>query len=100
MPERFLEALAERSSAPDRRAPSRLKARVYSALSTAQAPLASLSQTPHLCVFERLIRIAPVGEPAKSRNLCRVCHARILAEHLENPPIWWPNCPYVRFKNS
>ena len=53
-----------------------------------------------LCVFEELVRIAPVGEAAKCLNLCRVCHARMLGEKLEHPPIYWPNCPYVRFKKS
>ncbi len=89
------------------RAPSRLKAKVYSALMQQQAetgPLLSLSEThargQRLCVFEHLIRIAPVGETTKSLNICRVCHARIVAEHLENPPIYWPGCPYVSLKNS
>ncbi len=25
---------------------------------------------------------------------------RFLAEHFENPPIFWHNCPYAGFKNS
>jgi hypothetical protein len=24
----------------------------------------------------------------------------MLGEKLEHPPIYWPNCPYVRFKKS
>ena len=51
-----------------------------------------------LCVFEQLVRISPVGETAKSLNICRVCHARMLAEHMNNPPVYWPGCPYVEFK--
>lgn len=88
-------------------APARLKAKLYSALVQRQAqtgPLMSLSETSaggyHLCVFEQLVRIAPVGERAKSLNICRVCHARVLAEHLENAPIYWSGCPYVAFKKS
>jgi hypothetical protein len=89
------------------KAPSRLKARIYSALlqeQTRTAPLLSLSKNRaegrRLCVFEQLVQIAPVGETAKSLNLCRVCHARVLAEHFENPPIYWPGCPYVALKKA
>jgi hypothetical protein len=87
--------------------PARLKARLYSALVQQQAqtgPLMSLSETNarghQLCVFEQLVRIAPVGETAKSLNICRVCHARVLAENMENAPIYWSGCPYVEFKKS
>jgi hypothetical protein len=88
-------------------APSDLKAKVYSALMRRQAetgPLSSLTESKTqghpLCVFERLVEIAPVGGPAKSLNICRVCHARVLAEHFENAPIYWDGCPYVQFKKS
>jgi hypothetical protein len=88
-------------------APARLKARVYSALMERQAEtglLMSLTETKacghKLCVFEELVRIAPVGESAKSLNICCVCHARVLAEHMENAPIYWNGCPYVALKNS
>lgn len=64
----------------------------------------SLTQTQargqRLCVFEQLVRIAPVGETAKSLNICRVCHARVLAERFEEPLIYWPGCPYVALKSS
>jgi hypothetical protein len=87
--------------------PARLKARLYSALVQQQAqtgPLMSLSEASagghQLCVFEQLVRIAPVGEKAKSLNICRVCHARVLAENVENAPIYWSGCPYVEFKKS
>lgn len=90
----------------DRRAPSSLKARLYSAMVREQltsGSLASLNQTVAagygICVFERLVQISPVGEKVKSPFFCQVCHARILAEHFDNPPIFWPNCPYVEFKN-
>ena len=88
-------------------APSSLKARIYSALVSRQAetaPLMSFTELKacgqELCVFEELVRIAPVGEAVKSLNICRVCHARILAERTENPPIFWSGCPYVQLKDS
>jgi hypothetical protein len=88
-------------------APSSLKARVYSAIiaeQQASGPLASLVASVAagygICVFEKLVQISPIGEKAKSPFFCHVCHARLLAEHLENPPIFWPHCPYVQFKNS
>ena len=88
-------------------APSVLKSRVYSALIRAQqesGPLRNLQQTAEagreLCVFEKLVEIAPIGEHAKSPFFCQVCHARILAERLEKAPIYWRHCPYVAFKNN
>lgn len=87
-------------------APARLKAKLYSTLMLRQSetgPLMSLSETNasghKLCVFEELVRIAPLGEEVKSLNICRVCHARVLAEHIENAPIYWSGCPYVELKN-
>ena len=106
--DKFLTVAASRDTSQNMRAPSRLKSRVYSRLMLEQAsqePIQSLTRTKHeecrgLCVFEELVQIVPIGEPAKSVNYCRVCHARILAEHLENPPIWWPNCPYADFRKG
>ena len=67
-----------------------------------QLATASLDQTVAaaygVCVFEKLVQIAPVGESAKSRFFCQVCHARVLAEAFDNAPIYWPHCPYVDFK--
>ena len=90
----------------DFRAPSRLKSRIYSALIERQqsdGPLLSLSEVKargrRLCVFEELVQIAPVGESAKQSNLCRICHARVLAEKIENAPVYWPGCPYAQFQN-
>jgi hypothetical protein len=87
-------------------APARLKAKIYSVLTHRQAesgPLASLSSTKAsdrgLCVFEQLVEISPLPERAKCLNYCSVCHARILAEKIENAPIYWSHCPYVRFQN-
>lgn len=101
----FFRAVADGGESPEA-APSSLKARIYSALASRQAetaPLMSFAELKacgrELCVFEELVRIAPVGEAVKSLNICRVCHARVLAERTENPPIFWNGCPYVRLKN-
>jgi hypothetical protein len=104
----FMEKIAEVVELSEsEQAPARLKARLYSALVQQQVqtgPLMSLSETNargrQLCVFEQLVQIAPVGERAKSLNICRVCHARVLAENMENAPIYWSGCPYVEFKKS
>jgi len=106
--EEFLERIADGVELTEvELAPARLKAKVYSALMLQQAetgPLLSLTETSacghKLCLFEELVRIAPVGEAAKSLNICRVCHARVLAEHMGNAPIYWSGCPYVELKNS
>jgi hypothetical protein len=104
----FMERIADAVELSEsERVPVRLKARLYSALVQQQVqsgPLLSLNETiagrHQLCVFEQIVRIAPVGERAKSLNICRVCHARVLAEHLDKPPIYWAGCPYVEFKKS
>jgi len=87
------------------RAPSSLKARLYSALIRKQqesGPLASLDATVsaghEICIFEKLVQIVPVGETAKSPFFCEICHSRVLAEHFDQAPIFWPGCPYVKFK--
>jgi hypothetical protein len=104
----FMEKIAEVVELSEsEQAPARLKAMLYSALVQQQArtgPLMSLVEAKarghQLCVFEQLVQIAPVGERAKSLNICRVCHARVLAENMENAPIYWSGCPYVEFKKS
>ncbi len=104
--EHFSGTLREPSGAEsEERAPSRLKSRVYSALVRAQqetGALQSLTQSETagrgLCVFEKLVEIAPIGERAKAPFICWTCHARILAEHMESAPIYWPNCPYAAFQ--
>jgi hypothetical protein len=105
--ERQFRRLFSQPHEPEQAAPSILKARLYSALIREQqttGPLASLDASiaagHAICVFEKLVQIAPIGESAQSRFVCRACHARILAETFDNPPIFWPNCPYVGFKNS
>ena len=97
-------AAGMREPAP-RRATSRVKSRIYSALIRKQqesGPLETVSETKaegsELCFFENLVRITPAGEKAEQFNCCSVCHARVLGERVENAPIWWPHCPYVRFQ--
>ena len=86
-------------------APAKLRSQIYSRLVSRQAAaggLASFTESKAagygLCFFEELVRIAPVGETAKTLNICRVCHARVLAEHMDRAPIYWPNCPYSQFQ--
>jgi hypothetical protein len=95
------------TNAVDEHAPSSLKAKLYSALIREQqgsGPLASLSASVAaghgICIFEQFVQIAPIGESAKSPFFCNICHARLLAESFDNPPIFWPHCPYVGFKDS
>ena len=106
--EQFFEQLAALDAsrrAP--RAPARLKARIYSSLMqrlSAAGTLLSLSETKAsgggLCVFEAGVAALPVGERLKSANLCRVCHARVLAERLDLAPVFWPHCPYSEFHHG
>jgi hypothetical protein len=100
----FFELLARKASleaAPP--APSSLKSRIYTRLLQRQSesgPLMSLSEVQAgLCVFEKMIAISPLGDRIKRFNPCSVCHARVLAEHLEHAPIYWGNCPYTGFQN-
>jgi hypothetical protein len=102
-----LSALLSAFTESSERAPSSLKARIYSALIRKQqetGPLASLEQLVSaghdVCVFEKLVQIAPVSNNAKSPFFCEVCHARVLAEHFDHAPIFWAGCPYVKFKES
>jgi hypothetical protein len=93
----------EHDEAAGETAPSRLKARLYTAIIRRQqegGPLRALDETRSagysLCVFESLWdRVTTEG--GQSFNCCSVCHARILAEHLEQAPIYWGHCPYVAF---
>ncbi len=87
------------------RVPARLLSRTYTALVKAQqlsGPLLDVTETKNaghpLCVFEELVQITPLGQPAKQMFYCRVCHARVLAEQLDKAPIWWPHCPYSQFQ--
>jgi hypothetical protein len=87
-------------------APSRLKSRLFSALIERQqesGPLASLNESKAaggtLCVFEQLVSLVPLGTEKRSFNYCGVCHARVLAERMENAPVFWSGCPYAGFQN-
>ena len=88
-------------------APARLKARVYSTLVIRQqesGPLLTLTETKaegrNLCIFEQAWTLAPIGEGLKHLNLCRLCHARLLAEKMEKAPIYWSGCPYADFHRA
>ena len=108
--EQRFEQLVEKAEHPDASlpvAPARLKARIYSILVKRQqesGPLRSLTESRatggKLCVFERAWTITAVGEKMKCLNLCRVCHARLLAEKMEKAPIYWAGCPYVDFHKT
>jgi hypothetical protein len=87
-------------------APSCLKSLVYSQLigeAENEGPLLGLPETKAagrgLCVFEHLIEILPVGAPMQNFQYCKVCHARVLGERVEQAPIFWPCCPYSEFQN-
>jgi hypothetical protein len=97
---------AEAAFEAPQKAPSRLKSRIFSKLMLLEhstGPLRVLSQDrdagESLCIFEHMVALLPSDE-LQSRNPCRVCHARVLAESFENPPIYWPGCPYVQFCKS
>ena len=108
--EKLFEQLAEKTEHLDVGfpvAPARLKARIYSTLVKRQqesGPLRSLTETRgaggRLCVFEQAWTISAVGERMERLNLCRVCHARLLAEKMEKAPIYWSGCPYVDFHKT
>jgi hypothetical protein len=101
--DRLFELLAEeRDEAGSEQAPSRLKARLYSALVRRQeesGPLRRLDESRSsgygLCIFEEAWQRAAHADAVQCFNCCRLCHARILAEHFENAPIYWGRCPYV-----
>jgi DNA-directed RNA polymerase specialized sigma24 family protein len=55
----------------------------------------------HYRVPEREFRAARRGfrtYRAVPRWRCRVCHARVLAEHVEEAPIFWKHCPCADFQ--
>ena len=101
--DRLIELLAQRlEDANEPGASSRLKAKLLTAILRSQeasGPLRSLDETRsrgyELCVFENIWERVTTGETAHCFNCCTLCHARVLAEHIENAPIYWGNCPYV-----
>ena len=105
---RWFETLVETTGEElPERAPARLTSRVYSALvlrmsdSGALLDLAATKQSGgHLCVFENVLTVLPLGQDLLARNPCRICHARLLGEWMERAPIFWPGCPYSEFHNG
>src|SRR5262245_46015736 len=105
--ERFFTRLAEKTDAVSGaidRAPARLKSRLYSALVAAQAAAGRLRSLPATkaaghpwCVCAHVLHVVR-NECIVSMNACRVYHARVLTEHFESPPFYWPHCPYVDFE--
>lgn len=103
----WFERLAEEVETASEPAPAALKSKVYSAIvarMSESGPLLDLTTTRqaggHLCVFEHAVALLPVGTDLKSRNPCRVCHARVLGERMDHAPIFWPGCPYSEFHNG
>jgi hypothetical protein len=108
--EQLFEQLAQAAEAEREQggeaAPSTLKSRLFSMLNQLQAAEGGLegvddcrARGGDLCVFEQLVAVAPVGHDLKTKNPCRVCHARVLGENVEGAPIYWEGCPYVQFQN-
>lgn len=101
----WFERLAEASGDESQeRAPARLASKIYSAIVSRLAesgPLLDLSETKadggRLCVFEHAVAVVARGTRVSAMNPCRVCHARVLGERMENAPICWPGCPYSDF---
>jgi len=100
---RFWEEVAEATDV-ERRAPTRLKSRIYSALmrqAAASGPLRPLGACEQaggtLCVFEKLAHAAALGS-LDELNYCRACHARVLGERVERAPLAWHGCPYADFQ--
>jgi hypothetical protein len=102
----WFERLAgETHDVTEARAPARLKSRIYSALVARMAesgPLLDLAESKEarLCVFENALTVLPLGTGVRSMNPCRICHARVLGERMENAPIFWPGCPYSEFHHG
>ena len=104
----FFEQLARASeTAKGQPAPSRLKAKLLTSLLRKQeesGPLRMLSETQArgygLCIFEETWARMVSGDTAGSFNCCSLCHARVLAEHIERAPLYWGNCPYAAFSKK
>ena len=103
--DRFFDDLAAATDG-ERCAPTRLKSRIYSALMREAAlsgplrPLASCEQAGRsLCIWETMARAASAGT-LDQLNYCRVCHARVLGERVEQAPLTWHGCPYADFQKA
>lgn len=102
----WMEQLAELTDETTGLAPSCLKSQIYSRLILEQeqdGPLLGLKETAAagraLCVYEKLIEILPQQPALQSFQYCKVCHARVAGENIENAPIYWAHCPYCEFQN-
>ena len=85
-------------------ASSRLKSQLYSKMIATQelsGPLVQLGESKaqgrELCVFEQIMAVLP-SKPLQEYQYCKICHARVLGEAVENAPVFWPNCPYAEFQ--
>ena len=101
----WFERLAEATGdVTPERAPARLKSKVYSAVVARMAAAGSLLDLTatkkaggRLCVFENVLTVLPVGADVRAMNPCRICHARVMGERMEQAPVFWPGCPYADF---
>lgn len=98
----ILHAAESEAEAPTR-VSSRLQSRIFSKLiqlEQEQGPLRILSESraagEELCIFEATVAALP-SDDLQARNLCAVCHARVLGERVERAPIYWPGCAYAKF---
>ena len=103
----FERLVGELETAEPSPAPSRLKAKLLTALLRKQEEsgrLRVLGETRArgygLCIFEDLWERVTAGEAAHALNCCQLCHARVLAEHLEHAPLYWGRCPYAAFSKK
>lgn len=103
--DQFFEWLAQPTEAAAR-APSRVKAKLYSALldkAEQAAPLRSLTATRRagygLCVWERAVQTLP-GQAIDTVNHCKTCHARWVGEHIEAALLPWAHCPYAQMQKK
>ena len=104
-PKQFVDDIWEQSSDIELpAASSRLKSQLYSRMIATQeltGPLVQLGESKaqgrKLCVFEQIMAAAPV-KSLQEYQYCKICHARVLGEQVENAPVFWPNCPYAEFQ--
>ena len=104
--EQFVEDFWEQcSDAELPAASSRLKSQLYSRMIATQelnGPLVQLGESKargrELCVFEQIMAAVPMKH-LQEYQYCKICHARVLGEAVDNAPVFWPNCPYAEFQN-
>lgn len=99
MEKKLDDLFAEGREAPsDTTAPASLRSRIYSAVireAEKSAPLRPVSESEEagyaICAWERMTRHLPGGE---TRNHCKICHARVVAETFDSVSMPWQGCPY------